>query len=111
MTDRASPRSPPAYDLRIDELLLDGFSAADQRSLVAAMRRELTRILSDPGAPAFRDASGHNQNLAVADAGVVSIAPGASPQKIGLEAARSIGRCLGALNSGQSGPLSGGSRR
>ncbi|HUO55491.1 MAG TPA: hypothetical protein VMU18_12160 [Rhodoblastus sp.] len=97
---------PPIYDLRIDELVLENFSPADQRSLVAALRRELARILSDAGAH-----GAPKRDFTVADVGVATLAPGASPQKLGIEAARSIGRALGVVGSGPGGRPPAGARR
>ncbi len=106
--DRAPPRSLPSYDLRIDELVLDGFPPAERHAIAAAMERELTRLLTGPDAP-FAAAGGSGSIGADRLDAVVTLATGASSRNIGVEAARAIGRNLGALANGR-GARSGGKR-
>ena len=66
MTDRASPRSPPAYDLRIGKLVIDGFPASEARVIGAALEQELGQILADGPAPfADRRSGGEDNRVAV----------------------------------------------
>ena len=51
MRHRAPPPASPSFDLKIDELVLDGFPPGERFAIAAAFERELTRILSGPAAP------------------------------------------------------------
>src|SRR5206468_7371613 len=42
----------PAIDLRIEELVLDGFPPSERYELAEGIERELTRLFTDRGAPA-----------------------------------------------------------
>lgn len=107
-----APPTLPSYDLRIEELVLDGFPPAERHAIAAAMERELARLLAGSNAPfAAAGRPGVPENMAAdrLDAGVVTLAPGASPQSVGVAAAQAIGRNLGALANGRGAP-SGGKR-
>jgi hypothetical protein len=106
MKDRVSPRSVPSYDLRIDELVLDGFPPAERYAIAAAMERELARLLTGPNVP-FAAAGGLGSIAVDRLDAVVTLAPGASPQNVGVEAARVIGRNLGVLANGGHAPSGG----
>jgi hypothetical protein len=90
--------TPPAVELHIDEVTLDGFSAADGRAIAAAMERELARLLSGPDAPL----GGARRSLSLErlDAGALHLPAGAKPGQIGVAAARAISRSLGAVARG-----------
>jgi hypothetical protein len=75
-----------AIEVRIEELALTGFGERDRDRVGEALRVELTRLLTHAGPPAPR--SGDVLSLSY-DAD-----PGASPERIGRAAARSIARGL-----------------
>ena len=85
----------PTCSLRIDTLVLRGFRApVDRYAVAAAMERELARLLGEADAQAAlaslprRDASGLH-------AGSFSVARDATPESVGVEAARAVWRSLG----------------
>src|SRR5262245_40754689 len=107
MEDRASPQTPPTYDLRIDELVLEGFAPSARYAIAAAMEQELTRLLTDPDAPITATAGLNGRRTMSADrldGGVITLAPNALPQSIGIEAARAVSRNLGLLVAGGGAP-------
>ncbi|MBI1868062.1 MAG: hypothetical protein HYS06_07195 [Methylocystis sp.] len=95
----AREQGPPRYELRIDELVLEGFAPGDRRAVAAAMESELTRLLSGPDAP-FTAVGARGFSVDSLNAGAFSIAAGASPAAVGVAAARAVGRSLGALSRG-----------
>jgi len=103
MKDRASPAVLPSCDLRIDELVLEGFPPSARYAIAAAMEQELTRLLTGPDAPIAATAGLNGRGNTSADrldGGVISLAPDASPQSIGIGAARAISHNLGLLVTG-----------
>ena len=78
--------------LYIEELVLHGFDPAEQRSLSAALQRELTRQLANteplrtPRLPPDR----RTRNLASVDAGRFQVAAQASSQRIGTQAGQAL---------------------
>ena len=74
-------------ELHIEELVLRGFQAHDRYAVGDALERELTRLLSRPGALA---AYGPEREQAHLDAGDVQLHAGASSDVIGRQIARGI---------------------
>jgi hypothetical protein len=101
-------RSGQSIELHIDELALEGFSAADGRAIAAAMERELARLLAGPNAPL----AGARRSLSLdrLDAGELTLPPRAKPAQIGVAAARAVSRSLGlfARGGGAPSPKGGG---
>jgi hypothetical protein len=56
-------------ELHVDELVLDGFDAADARGLGAALEAELVRLLTGGGLPQLQD----DRTLGIVDAGAVPL--------------------------------------
>ncbi|MGH6949804.1 MAG: hypothetical protein ACREH4_02965 [Vitreimonas sp.] len=113
MKDRAAPRTPPTCDLRIDELVLEGFPPNARYAIAAALEQELTRLLTGPDAAIAATAGSNGRGSMSADrldGGVITLAPNASPQSIGIEAARAVSRNLGLLITGGGAPSPGGRR-
>ncbi len=84
----------PAIELHIDELVLHGFNPADRRRIGEAVERELARLLGEEGIPG---GSGDVQ-ISRLDGGSITLAPGARPEAVGAEIARSV---HGSLNRQQ----------
>jgi hypothetical protein len=84
---------PPRHrvDLRIDELVLDGFAAADRHRLGEAVERELTRLLAGGARP--RPLAGGG--APALDGGAFLLPAGASPEAAGVQVARALYRALG----------------
>ncbi len=78
---------PRAIEVRIGELVLDGFSSADATRIGAAVERELGRLFSEHGLPAGL-VGGRAQP--VVDAGAFAHAPEATPALTGSTVARSV---------------------
>jgi hypothetical protein len=97
-------RSPnPGFDLRIRELVIEGFPASEARTIGAVLEQELRQILADGPAPfTERRSSRENDRVAVhrLDVGTVMCPPGISPQGVGRAAAHAIVRRLRALSTG-----------
>ena len=74
-------------NLRIDELVLNGFPPGDRYRIAAAMETELARLLTAQGVPPGL-ASG--KVVPVLDAGSFRIAPDARPQQIGTQIAQAL---------------------
>jgi hypothetical protein len=101
---RPALRSPdPGFDLRIGELVIEGFPASEARAIGAALEHELGQILADGPAP-FADRRSGREDDRVAvhrlDAGTVMRPPGISPQGVGRAAAHAIVRRLRTLSTG-----------
>jgi hypothetical protein len=104
MSQRRLPHkaSGPGFDLRIGELVLDGYAPAEGRTIAAALEQELGRLLADR-APPFGEGSGRRPGKYAfdrLDAGTVTHSPGASPQAVGRSAARAIVQRLRTLSTG-----------
>ena len=104
MIRRPPLRSPDAkFDLRIRELVIEGFPPGDGRAVAAALQQELGLILA-AGTPPFADArsDGDRDHLTVdrLDAGTVMGPPDTSPHAVGRSAARAIVRRLRTLSTG-----------
>jgi hypothetical protein len=107
MSDRE--RCPTLYELRIDELVLDGFSPGERYAIAAALERELTRLLS-LAAPPFATAGARSLSVDSVDAGTLTLDAGVSPAALGVAAARAVNRRLVNLNAGSAPERKGGSR-
>lgn len=88
---RRAPLAPPPtapaavfVNLRIDALVLHGFSRADGHRATAAFQGELTRLITAHGLPEFSSTPPH-----VIDAGSVR-ASAARPELTGTRAARAV---------------------
>ena len=57
-TSQQSENSPRSIDLQIDELVLNGFAAADRDRIVMAFESEMTRLFTDHGVPSALMQSG-----------------------------------------------------
>ena len=102
--NRAAPQAE--FELRIGELVIDGFSPAEARAIAESLELELGRLLTQSPAP-FRD--GHaapRQPIDIdrADAGTIPQAPGGSQRALGRSAARAVARQLRRLSSGEATP-------
>jgi hypothetical protein len=104
MTRRRPPHDAPGpgFELRIGELVIDGYALREGRMVAAALEQELDRLLGD-AAPPFAETSGRRaRDLTFdrLDAGTVTHAPGASPRAVGRSAARAIVQRLRTLSTG-----------
>jgi hypothetical protein len=78
-------------DVRIEELVLEGFDAGDAGAVGEALRLELARVLSaGVPAPALRATAG----AAHVDGGEIAAGPGAGPRAAGAAAGQSLGAAL-----------------
>jgi hypothetical protein len=71
-------------DLRIEELVLRGFSALDREAIREAVETELRRLVETRGLDA-REIS-----IDAIDGGRFKVSPGARPQTTGAQIARSV---------------------
>ncbi|HEY9405594.1 MAG TPA: hypothetical protein VIQ24_23290 [Pyrinomonadaceae bacterium] len=75
-------------ELHIEELVLDGFAAADRYRIGDAVERELSRLFAEHGVPASLAAGLDAPHL---DAGAFPFVPGNSaPEKIGAQVAQAV---------------------
>jgi hypothetical protein len=74
-------------DLHIEELILHGFAAPDRARIAAAVERELGRMLAERGAP---QSWAQHPNSALLNGGSFTVAPGATPDAIGVQVAQAI---------------------
>lgn len=87
----------PTIDLRIDELVLEGFAPDARLRIGAAVERELARLLAE--APLSRAVASHD-GAARLDGGALHAAPGASPEQVGAAVARAVHGGLTATKGG-----------
>lgn len=78
---------PRWIDVRIEELVLDGFSRADRLRIGAAVEVELSRLLASGSIPPGLVGGGHRDSI---DAGSFTRGPVATPSAIGQAVARSV---------------------
>lgn len=83
---------PRAIEVRIGELVLEGFSPGDALGIGAAVERELGRLLAERGVPA--QVAGGLEREAV-DGGSFVHAPRATPSATGAHVARAVYGGLG----------------
>jgi hypothetical protein len=105
MSQRRSPHkaSGPGFDLRIGELVIEGYAPAEGRAIAAALEQELGELLAE-GSPPFGEGRGRRTGEFAfdrLDAGTVTHPAGASPQAVGGSAARAIVQRLRALSTGR----------
>lgn len=81
-----------AIEVHIEELVLEGVSAADRLSVGAAVERELARLLAEHGVPEGLTAGPARQTV---DGGSFERGPRASPTRIGDQVAGAVYRSLG----------------
>lgn len=76
---------PRVIEVRIGELVLEGFSPADGPRIGAALERELGRLFAQHGVPAAMAGGSQRE---VIDAGAFTHAPQATPAATGAQMAR-----------------------
>jgi hypothetical protein len=76
---------PRAIEVRIEELVLEGFSSADGPRIGAAVERELGRLFAEHGVP---PAVAAGLERAAVDGGSFAHAPQATPSATGTRVAR-----------------------
>lgn len=74
-------------ELHIEELVLDGFAAADRYRIGDMIERELSRLLSAQGVPS---ALVSNDGRAHLNAGATNVAAGSTPEQIGAQVAQAV---------------------
>ena len=73
--------------LHIEELVLHGFAPADRHAIAAGVQAELVRLLTEQGLPRSMMAGADRGQI---DTVPVQVSPGARPQAMGRQIARSI---------------------
>jgi hypothetical protein len=83
----ARARTQPAVDLRIEELVLHGFSPHDRWAIGDSLERELGRLLAERELP-----HGIRRERAIGslDGGSFAALPGRNPERIGEDIARAV---------------------
>jgi hypothetical protein len=117
MTGRARSSDAPSCVLRIDELVLHGFSALDRHAVADAITQELGRLMGDAGTlKALRGREPQSSDYRL-DGGSFGVPSDATPHAVGVQVARAIHRGLESPRSRAStgpsparGPSPGGSR-
>jgi hypothetical protein len=79
-------------ELRVEELILQGFAPASREQIAAAVERELARLLAERGVPRPLDQGG---DIAQVDGGSFTMTRDGRPEAIGAELAQAIYRGLG----------------
>jgi len=74
-------------ELEIEELVLDGFPAADRDRIARAVHVELERLFAENGVPASLEGGG---NVAKIDGGSFEAAPDSGSEEIGAQVARAL---------------------
>ena len=74
-------------ELQIEDLVLDGFPAADKDRIGRALQAELERLFAEEGVPPSVEAGG---SVATIDGGSFKVAPNASPEAVGAQVARAM---------------------
>lgn len=83
---------PREIRVRIEELVLEGFSPADRLRIGAAVERELGHLIAEHGLPAGAAASVARD---VVDGGSFAREPLATPSSVGAQVARAVYAGLG----------------
>jgi hypothetical protein len=78
---------PRQIEVHIDELVLEGVSAADRLSVGAAVQRELGRLLAERGLPEGFASAGEHETV---DGGSFERSPGATPARLGDQVAGAV---------------------
>ena len=91
----------PSFDLRIGELVLDGYATGEAHAVAQALEQELGRLLAAGPLP-FAARGGRGEALAFEhlDTGTMTQPAKVSPRAIGHSAARAIVQRLRALGTG-----------
>jgi hypothetical protein len=92
----------PAVDLRIEHLVLNGFSPADRHSIADAVQNELARLLGEQGLPSGMKKFSELEHL---NGGTIRLTRGARGAAIGSQIAHAV---HGAFANGESENLRGG---
>ena len=100
----------PAVDLRIEHLVLNGFSPADRHSIADAVQNELARLLGEQGLPAGIKKISELEHL---NGGTIRLTRGARAVGIGNQIAHAVHRAFGNgesenLRRGSAAPTHGG---
>jgi hypothetical protein len=74
-------------ELEIEELVLDGFPAAQKDRIARAVHGELERLFAEKGVPPSLEAGG---DVARLDGGSFEAAPNSSPESIGAQVALAL---------------------
>ena len=82
---------PKSIELRIEELVLHGFSPGDRHRIGGAMERELARLLAEQGTPPSWERGGEVPSLS---GGAIEVRPGLGAEMIGARAAQAVYRGL-----------------
>ena len=82
---------PQEIDVRIDELVLHGFSSTDGPRIGAALEGELARLFTEPGVPT---ALGRGGRIGALDAGQFDVASSARAEGVGAQVAQKVHRGL-----------------
>lgn len=111
MTRRRAPIRPtePDFDLRIDEVVLEGFPPGQGRAIAAALEQELGRLLRNLPkgfAEAKPGSAGKVISVDRLEAATITCPPGASARIVGQSAAQAIVGRLRTLSTGHD-PASG----
>lgn len=78
-------------ELHIEELVLHGVPLQDRDAFAAAFTFELTRLLTEQGAPtAWGAGGGSSRQLNSLDAGILNASPGLSPGHLATRVAQAI---------------------
>ena len=98
--------SGPDFDLRIGEMVIDGYTVADSRAIASALEKELGRLLKSGLPPLAARHGSAAGDLAIEriDAGMINTT-GVSPHAIGRAAARAVVQGLRALPAGRNDSL------
>jgi hypothetical protein len=88
----------PNVQLHIQELILHGFAPGDRFEVMAAVERELSRLVNETGTAAGIKASKEVRQL---EGGAFEVQPGARADAIGAQVARQIFRGLNGLSETQ----------
>ena len=79
--------SPHSVEIRIEELVLHGFTPVDRYSLADAVERELARLFTDQGVPASLAQGGEIAHL---NGGGFEVAAGSKAGGIGVQIAQAL---------------------
>jgi len=74
-------------ELHIEELVLDGFVAAERLTISDAVERELARLFSERGTPSQLSLGAE---IAQLDGGAFEVAQGSKPERIGSQVAQAL---------------------
>ena len=73
--------------LNIEKLVLHGFSPGDRHRIGEAVKRELTRLLTDRGVPESLEGG---WEVASVDGGAIEVAQGTRAQVVGTQVAKAV---------------------